>query len=278
MKKNAGSSAEEVLMLDKKGNIELKDVSKVYPNGVVGLKDVNLTIGHGEFVMIVGLSGSGKSTLLRAINRLHDVTEGAILIDGQDITKASGDKLHKIRRSAAMIFQNYNLVKTSSVYRNVMSGRVGYYPAWQAAFGLFKKEDQEMAAANLARVNLLDKYYVKARDLSGGQQQRVGIARALMQEPSVILADEPVSGLDPKTTKVVMNDLKKLNEEDGMTIILNVHSIGLALKYASRIVGLKDGQIIYDKPIAEVDKRDFKEIYREAGDDHATAADEAEED
>lgn len=262
-----------------KGNITVKDVTKIYPNGVVGLKDINLDIHHGEFVMIVGLSGSGKSTLLRAINRLHDVTEGQILIDGQDITKATGDKLHKIRRSAAMIFQNYNLVKTSSVYRNVMSGRVGYYPAWKAAFGLFTKEDQEMAATNLARVNLLDKYYVKAKDLSGGQQQRVGIARALMQEPSVILADEPVSGLDPKTTKVVMNDLKKLNEEDGMTIILNVHSIGLALKYASRIVGLKAGQIVYDKPIAEVDKRDFKEIYREAGDDtRVTETDEAEED
>ncbi|MBS9336514.1 phosphonate ABC transporter ATP-binding protein [Fructobacillus papyrifericola] len=264
-------------MTANKGNIELTKVSKVYPNGVVGLKDINLKINRGEFVMIVGLSGSGKSTLLRAINRLHDVSEGQILIDGQDITKASGDKLHKIRRSAAMIFQNYNLVKTSSVYRNVMSGRVGYYPAWKGALGLFTKEDQELAAANLDRVNLLDKYYVKARDLSGGQQQRVGIARALMQEPSVILADEPVSGLDPKTTKVVMNDLKKLNEEDGMTIILNVHSIGLALKYASRIVGLKNGQIVYDKPIAEVDKRDFKEIYREAGDDSSDAADDAEE-
>ncbi|MDF7637136.1 phosphonate ABC transporter ATP-binding protein [Leuconostocaceae bacterium ESL0958] len=256
-----------------KGSVALKDVSKIYPNGVVGLENINLNIQRGEFVMIVGLSGSGKSTLLRAINRLHDVTAGQILIDGQDITQASGDKLHKIRRSAAMIFQNYNLVKTASVYRNVMSGRVGYYPAWRAALGLFTKEDQALVATNLARVNLLDKYYVKARDLSGGQQQRVGIARALMQEPSVILADEPVSGLDPKTTKLVMNDLKRLNEEDGMTIILNVHSIGLALKYASRIVGLKAGRIIYDKPIEEVDKRDFKEIYREAGD---SAAEEAE--
>ncbi|MBS9335267.1 phosphonate ABC transporter ATP-binding protein [Fructobacillus sp. M1-13] len=266
-------------MTENKGNIEIKNVSKVYPNGTIGLKDINLDIKQGEFVMIVGLSGSGKSTLLRAINRLHDVTEGEILIDGQNITKATGDKLHKIRRSTAMIFQNYNLVKTSSVYRNVMSGRVGYYPAWKAALGLFTKEDQEMVKTNLSRVNLLDKYYVKARDLSGGQQQRVGIARALMQEPSVILADEPVSGLDPKTTKQVMNDLKKLNEEDGMTIVLNVHSIGLALKYSSRIVGLKDGRIIYDKPIEEVDKRDFKEIYREAGDDsHLDAGDDVEAD
>ncbi|CAH1851083.1 phosphonate ABC transporter ATP-binding protein [Convivina intestini] len=263
-------------MTTNKGNIILSDVSKIYSNGTVGLEDINLTFNHGEFVMIVGLSGSGKSTLLRAINRLHDVSTGTILINGEDITNASGNKLHKLRRSVAMIFQNYNLVKTSSVYRNVMSGRVGYYPAWKSAFGIFTKEDKAMAVANLKRVNLLDKYYVKAKDLSGGQQQRVGIARAMMQEPSVILADEPVSGLDPKTTKLVMNDLKRLNEEDGITIVLNVHSIGLALKYASRIVGLKNGRIVYDKFIEDVDKRDFKEIYREAGDlsDNGEADDE----
>lgn len=257
-------SLEKGLQMSNKGTIKVTGVSKVYDNGVVGLDNINLDIGAGEFVVIVGLSGAGKSTLLRSLNRLHDVTEGSIEIDGQDITKASGKELRNMRRNVAMIFQNYNLVKRATVSRNVLSGRVGYYGTWQSAFGLFTKEDQERAAQSLTRVNLLDKYYTKARDLSGGQQQRVGIARALMQEPAVFLADEPVSGLDPKTTKVVMDDLKRLNEEDGLTVIANLHSIDLALAYATRIVGLRGGKLVYDQPIENVKETDFADIYREA--------------
>lgn len=248
------------------GTIKVNNVSKIYPNGVVGLDNINLDIQAGEFVVIVGLSGAGKSTLLRAMNRLHDVSEGEILIDGEDITKATGKSLRVLRRSIAMIFQNYNLVKRSTVARNVLSGRVGYYSTFQSAFGLFSKEDQDRAAKSLERVNLLDKYYTRARDLSGGQQQRVGIARALMQQPAVFLADEPVSGLDPKTTKVVMDDLKRLNEEDGLTVIANLHSVELAMAYATRIIGLRAGKLVYDKPIAEVSAADFDGIYAEAGD------------
>ncbi|HEY4399920.1 MAG TPA: phosphonate ABC transporter ATP-binding protein [Lactobacillaceae bacterium] len=248
------------------GTIKVTNVSKIYPNGVVGLDNINLDIQAGEFVVIVGLSGAGKSTLLRAMNRLHDVSEGEILIDGEDITKATGKSLRVLRRSIAMIFQNYNLVKRSTVARNVLSGRVGYYSTFQSAFGLFSKEDQDRAAKSLERVNLLDKYYTRARDLSGGQQQRVGIARALMQQPAVFLADEPVSGLDPKTTKVVMDDLKRLNEEDGLTVIANLHSVDLAMAYATRIIGLRAGKLVYDKPIAEVSAADFDGIYAEAGD------------
>lgn len=248
------------------GTIKVNNVSKIYPNGVVGLDNINLDIQAGEFVVIVGLSGAGKSTLLRAMNRLHDVSEGEILIDGEDITKATGKSLRVLRRSIAMIFQNYNLVKRSTVARNVLSGRVGYYSTFQSAFGLFSKEDQDRAAKSLERVNLLDKYYTRARDLSGGQQQRVGIARALMQQPAVFLADEPVSGLDPKTTKVVMDDLKRLNEEDGLTVIANLHSVDLAMAYATRIIGLRAGKLVYDKPIAEVSAADFDGIYAEAGD------------
>lgn len=252
--------------MSKQGTIKVEGVSKVYPNGVVGLDNINLEIESGEFVVVVGLSGAGKSTLLRAMNRLHDVTSGNILIDGEDITKASGKELRTLRRNIAMIFQNYNLVKRSTVARNVLSGRVGYYSTWQSTLGLFSKEDQERAAKSLERVNLLDKYYTRARDLSGGQQQRVGIARALMQEPKVFLADEPVSGLDPKTTKVVMDDLKRLNEEDGLTVVANLHSMELAMDYATRIVGLKAGKLVYDKPISEVNLDDFKDIYAEVGD------------
>ncbi|USS91630.1 phosphonate ABC transporter ATP-binding protein [Fructobacillus americanaquae] len=252
--------------MSKKGTIKVEGVSKVYPNGVVGLDNINLDIEASEFVVIVGLSGAGKSTLLRAINRLHDVTDGHILIDGEEITKAAGKELRTLRRNIAMIFQNYNLVKRSTVARNVLSGRVGYYRTWQSTLGLFTREDQDRAVKSLKRVNLLDKYYMKARDLSGGQQQRVGIARALMQEPAVFLADEPVSGLDPKTTKVVMDDLKRLNEEDGLTIVANLHSMELAMDYATRIVGLKAGKLVYDKPIAEVQASDFQKIYAEVGD------------
>lgn len=253
---------EKGLQMSNKGMIKVTGLSKIYDNGVVGLDNINLDIAAGEFVVIVGLSGAGKSTLLRSLNRLHDVNEGSIEIDGQDITKASGKALRNMRRSVAMIFQNYNLVKRATVSRNVLSGRVGYYSTWQSAFGLFTKEDQERAVQSLTRVNLLDKYYTKARDLSGGQQQRVGIARALMQEPAVFLADEPVSGLDPKTTKVVMDDLKRLNEE-GLTVIANLHSIDLALAYATRIVGLRGGKLVYDQPIESVKETDFAEIYRE---------------
>lgn len=248
-------------MNTEKGNVSIKQVSKIYDNGTIGLNDINLDIKSGEFVVIVGLSGAGKSTLLRAINRLHDVTSGEILIDGEDITKAKGKNLRHLRRNIAMIFQNFNLVKRSSVARNVMSGRVGYYSTFDSMMGFFTPEDKEKAIENLKRVGLLEKYYVRADQLSGGQQQRVAIARALMQSPDVILADEPIASLDPRTTKMVMDDLKKLNEEMGMTVIVNLHSVPLAMEYATRIVGLRAGELVYDKPIAEVTEDDFSEIY-----------------
>ncbi|QVK11714.1 phosphonate ABC transporter ATP-binding protein [Weissella ceti] len=248
-------------MNTEKGNVSIKRVSKIYDNGTIGLNNINLDIKAGEFVVIVGLSGAGKSTLLRAINRLHDVTSGEILIDNEDITKAKGKKLREARRNIAMIFQNFNLVKRSTVARNVMSGRVGYYSTFDSMMGFFTPEDKEKAVENLKRVGLLDKYYVRADQLSGGQQQRVAIARALMQSPNVILADEPIASLDPRTTKMVMDDLKKLNEEMGMTVIVNLHSVPLAMEYATRIVGLRGGELVYDKPIAEVTENDFSEIY-----------------
>lgn len=241
--------------------IQVMNVNKIYDNGTVGLKDINLDIYPGEFVVIVGLSGAGKSTLLRAMNRLHDVTDGDILIDGESIVHAKGKKLRELRRDIAMIFQSFNLVKRASVKRNVLAGRVGYYPTWQSAFGLFTKEDQQKAVDALDRVNLGEKYYTRADQLSGGQQQRVSIARALMQDPKVMLADEPIASLDPLTTEKVMDDLQNLNRDLGITVIVNLHSIDLALKYATRIVGLRGGELVYDKPITDVQRGDFDDIY-----------------
>lgn len=252
-------------MADQAGNIQVKNVSKVYPNGTVGLDNINLDIKSGEFVVIVGLSGAGKSTLLRAINRLHDITDGEILLDGADITKAKGKQLRVLRRNIAMIFQNFNLVKRASVARNVLAGRVGYYSTFKSTFNLFSKIDKQKAAENLNKVNMLDKYYTRADELSGGQQQRVAIARAMMQSPTVVLADEPIASLDPKTTKMVMDDLQRLNDE-GMTVIANLHSVPLAMAYATRIIGLRAGKLVYDKPIAEVSENDFDGIYAEARD------------
>lgn len=189
--------------------IEFRNVSKVYPNGTKGLNNINLKIQKGEFVVMVGLSGAGKSTLLRSVNRLHEITEGEIIIEGESITAAKGKGLRRMRRDIGMIFQSFNLVKRSTVLKNVLAGRVGYHSTLRTTLGLFPKEDVELAFQALKRVNILEKAYARADELSGGQQQRVSIARALAQEAKIILADEPVASLDPLTTKQVLNDLKK---------------------------------------------------------------------
>lgn len=241
--------------------IEFHDVSKVYPNGTIGLNKLNCTIHKGEFVVIVGLSGAGKSTLLRSINRLHEITTGDIRIDGKSITAAKGKELRHIRRDIGMIFQSFNLVKRSSVLRNVLSGRVGYHSTLRTVFGMFPKQDVELALHALDRVNILEKAYSRADELSGGQQQRVSIARALAQEAKVILADEPVASLDPLTTKQVMDDLKRINQELGITTIVNLHFIDLAREYATRIIGLRAGEIVFDGPVEEATDDVFAEIY-----------------
>lgn len=241
--------------------IEFQNVSKIYPNGVKGLNDINLTIHEGEFVVIVGLSGAGKSTLLRSINRLIEVTDGEILINGQSITMAKGISLRRIRRDIGMIFQTFNLVKRSTVLRNVLSGRVGYLPTWRTLLGLFPKQDVHSAFQALDRVNILEKAYSRATELSGGQQQRVSIARALAQEAKIILADEPVASLDPLTTKQVMDDLKRINQDLGITTIVNLHFIDLAREYATRIIGLRAGEVVFDGPVSAATDERFAEIY-----------------
>ena len=241
--------------------IQLKDVSKIYDNGTVGLKDINLNIDKGEFVVVVGLSGAGKSTLLRSINRLQDVSKGDILIDSKSITSAKGKGLREIRRDIGMIFQSFNLVKRSSVLRNVLTGRVAYYPTWKTTFNLFTKEDKQKAYEALQRVDLADKVYTRADQLSGGQQQRVAIARVLTQNPKIILADEPTASLDPQTSRRVMHDLKMLNEEYGMTVVANLHSVQLAKEFGDRVIGVRAGQIVYDGKMSETSQAVFDDIY-----------------
>lgn len=241
--------------------IEFKNVSKVYPNGTKGLNNINVTINKGEFIVIVGLSGAGKSTFLRSINRLHEISEGEILIDGKSITAAKGQNLRRIRRDIGMIFQSFNLVKRSTVMRNVLSGRVGYHSTFRTILGLFPKDDIQLALNALDRVNILEKAYSRADELSGGQQQRVSIARALAQEAQIILADEPVASLDPLTTKQVMDDLQRINQELGITTIVNLHFIDLAREYATRIIGLRAGEVVFDGPVAEATDEVFSEIY-----------------
>ncbi|EOO28712.1 phosphonate import ATP-binding protein PhnC [Bacillus cereus BAG1X2-3] len=241
--------------------IEFRNVSKMYPNGTKGLNNINLKIQKGEFIVMVGLSGAGKSTLLRSVNRLHEITEGEIFIEGESITAAKGKGLRRMRRDIGMIFQSFNLVKRSTVLKNVLAGRVGYHSTLRTTLGLFPKEDVELAFQALKRVNILEKAYARADELSGGQQQRVSIARALAQEAKIILADEPVASLDPLTTKQVLDDLKKINEDFGITTIVNLHSIDLARQYATRIIGLHAGEIVFDGLVEEATDEKFAEIY-----------------
>ena len=221
-------------------------VSKTYDNGVKGLIDVNLTINDGEFISIIGLSGAGKSTLLRAINRLNEITEGEIKIGDKSLTKANKKELRKIRREIGMISQQFNLVKRSTVQKNVLSGRLGYYSTLKSVLGIFSKEDYALVNEVLDKVGLSDKLHERCDNLSGGQQQRVSIARTLFQQANIILADEPVSALDPVTSVEIMEELRKINETMNKTIIVNIHSVDLAKQFSKRIIALQDGKVVFD--------------------------------
>ena len=237
------------------------NVSKTYGNGVKGLDHINLTIEDGEFVSIIGLSGAGKSTLLRSINRLNDVSEGEITINGVSVTKAGKKELRQIRRKIGLISQNFNLVKRSTVQKNVLSGRLGYYSTWKSILGLFSKEDYERTTDALERVGLLDKLHTRCDELSGGQQQRVSIARTLVQQADIILADEPVASLDPVTTQKIMKDLQNINKGMGKTVIVNIHSVELARTFSTRIIAMKAGKMVFDGTPEELTDQKLIEIY-----------------
>ncbi|MDD3957341.1 MAG: phosphonate ABC transporter ATP-binding protein [Candidatus Izemoplasmatales bacterium] len=241
--------------------IKFVDVSKTYPNGVQALKNVNLEIHDGEFVGIIGLSGAGKSTLLRSINKMISITSGQLYIDDVEISSIKGAELRLLRRSIGMIFQSFNLVKRMSVFNNVLTGRVAYHPTFKTVFGLFPKEDKLMALESLDTMGILEKAFTRADQLSGGQQQRVALARALTQRPKLILADEPVASLDPITTVQVMDDFHRINKNFGITVVANMHHVDLALKYATRIIGIKDGEVVYDGPSAHISDDTLVSIY-----------------
>ncbi|MEO0144188.1 MAG: phosphonate ABC transporter ATP-binding protein [candidate division WOR-3 bacterium] len=241
--------------------IIFKNVSVVYPNGFKALKNINLKIEEGEFVIIIGPSGAGKSTLIRTINGFVKISDGELIVNGKNIKNLSEKELRLLRREIGMIFQSFNLVKRISVLRNVLVGRLGYTSTIKSIFNLFSKEDIKLAFENLKRVGIEDKAYVRADQLSGGQQQRVAIARALTQKPKIILADEPVASLDPPTAKVVMDYLKQFNKELGITTIVNLHDIDLVKEYGSRVVGIRGGEIVYDGNVKNLDEKMLKEIY-----------------
>ncbi|MBQ0072088.1 MAG: phosphonate ABC transporter ATP-binding protein, partial [Spirochaetales bacterium] len=214
--------------------IRFEHVSKVYGNGTKGLDDVSLEIQNGEFVAIIGLSGAGKSTLIRTINKMIDVTDGQLTVDGVDVSTLKGKSLRKFRRKIGMVFQSFNLVTKISVVNNVLTARAAEMSFLRVLFGLYKKSDKVKVLEALDKVGILDKAYILADQLSGGQQQRVALARTLAQDPEIILADEPVAALDPVMAEAVMEDFRRINREMGITVLINIHHVDLALQYADR--------------------------------------------
>lgn len=242
--------------------IEFTNVSKTYSNNVKALENINLKIEKGEFVAIIGLSGAGKSTLIRCINRMHGITEGELIVDGVKVNVLKGKEIRKFRQRIGMIFQSFNLVTRISVLKNVLVSFVPDLPYWRKVTGIFSKEHKIRALTALDKVGILDKAYVRVDQLSGGQQQRVALARTLAQSPDIILADEPIASLDPVTASQVMDDFKKINRETGMTIIINIHHVEMALEYADRIIGVREGQVVYDGKSEHVTQEVLDFIYK----------------
>ncbi|MEE2000532.1 phosphonate ABC transporter ATP-binding protein [Alkalimonas sp. MEB108] len=240
-----------------------ENLCKTYPNGTQALSQINFSVEEGEFLVVIGLSGSGKSTLLRCINQLHPISSGAIHFEQQRLDQLHGRALRQQRSRIGMIFQQFNLIPRKSVLTNVLAGALASTPIWKSLLGLYSKKQQQQALAYLRIVGLEHKAYVRADNLSGGQQQRVAIARALMQNPKILLADEPVASLDPSTSHSVMKYLQKINRELGVTVICNLHFLSLVRTYASRVLALKDGKIVYQGAPEDIDEQWFKTIYGE---------------
>jgi len=243
--------------------LKIKNLNKIYSNGTHALKGIDLEVNEGEFLVIIGLSGSGKSTLLRCINRLIEPTSGTIEFLGKDITHVKGEELRKNKAQIGMVFQQFNLIKRRSVLANVLTGSLGRVGTWNSIINKFPDDVQAQAVKALDIVGIPEKLHLRADSLSGGQQQRVAIARSLVQNPKLLLADEPVASLDPATSNSIMHYFEKVNKELGTTVICNLHFLSLVRKYASRVVALKDGKIIYEGLPADIDEKWFKTIYGE---------------
>lgn len=243
--------------------LELENLHKIYKNGTHALKGVSFKVESGEFLVIIGLSGSGKSTLLRCINRLIEPTSGRVKFLGQDITHIKGEELRKFKSQIGMVFQQFNLIKRRSVLTNVITGKLGSLGTFESVFERFNDDTIKEAYTNLERVGITEKAAIRADSLSGGQQQRVAIARSLMQNPKLLLADEPVASLDPATSNSVMQYFEKINKELGTTVLCNLHFLSLVRRYATRVIALKAGEIIYQGMPADIDETWFKTIYGE---------------
>lgn len=244
--------------------LEVKNLTKTYPSGLQALKGISANVKEGEFLVVIGLSGSGKSTLLRCINHLHEPTTGTILYRGEDISRPDALRIRRLRGQIAMIFQQFNLVPRHTVMSNVLTGALARTGTFRALAGSFASADVELAQQNLELVGLADKKTQRADRLSGGQQQRVAIARALMQHPDILLADEPVASLDPATCHVVMDYLRRINKEKGITVVCNLHFLSLVREYADRVIALRKGELVFEGTPAGIDDVWFKHIYGEA--------------
>jgi len=239
--------------------LEINNLKKTFESGTEALKGVNLKVKKGEFLSILGPSGSGKTTLLRSINGLENIEKGNIFFDKEQVDKTY---LPEVQKKTGMIFQDFNLVNNLSSINNVLTGLLNSSSKFLSMFYLFTKEQKLEALKALETVGLLNKAYNRADELSGGQRQRVGIARAIIKKPLLLLADEPVASLDPKAANLIMSLLKKINKEFNITVICNLHQVDLATKYSDRIVGLLDGEIIFDQPASSIDKTSISQIYR----------------
>ena len=241
--------------------LKFRNVTKHYPNGVHALKNVSLEVQQGEFISVIGPSGSGKSTLLRAINRLISISNGEIFLDGESIAYLRGKQLRSVRHKVGMIFQNYNLVYSLSVLQNVLHGRLGYMSGVKGIFGLYSEEDKKAALDLLEEMGMKQYSYHRASDLSGGQKQRVGIARAINQNPRLLLCDEPIASLDPSSAKTIMDLLHEMTRKRNIACIVNLHQLDVALKYSTRIIGLSKGEIVFDGKPEELTQTQIERIY-----------------
>ena len=238
--------------------LEINNLKKTFENGSPALKGVDLKINKGEFVSILGPSGSGKTTLLRTINGLETSSGGEIYFNNKEV---NNNNISEVQKKTGMIFQEFNLVNNLSAINNVLTGLLNSSNKFLSLFYLFSKKQKIEALKSLETVGLLEKSYSRSDELSGGQRQRVGIARAIIKKPLLLLADEPVASLDPKSSNLILSLLKKINQEFGTTILCNLHQVDLAKKYSDRVVGLIDGKITFDKKSSNINEAYLKEIY-----------------
>lgn len=241
--------------------MSIENLNKEYSKGKTVLKDVNFDIKKGELLSIIGPSGAGKSTLLRSINRMIEPTSGKIDFDNKNITKIKGKELRKMRTNIGMIFQHYNLVDRLSVFENVLHGTLGYKNSIQGIFSMYTESEKEEALDIITELGIQDHIYKRCDELSGGQKQRVGIARALVQKPKIILCDEPIASLDPSSSRIIMEHLRKICNEKGITVIVNLHQVDVAKNYSDRIIGLNSGEVVFNGHPNEINKEVIQKIY-----------------